>query len=54
MSKDNFVLVSEYNMPDDFKCIWQKETTTNFDSNRTNASKRVEKLFTLNEVNNGL
>lgn len=45
MSKDNFLLVSEYNMPNDFKCIWEKETKTNFDSNRTNASKRVEKLF---------
>lgn len=48
MSKDNIVLISEYNMPDDFECIWQKETKVNFDSNRvSNDSKnnRIEKLF---------
>lgn len=50
MSKNNIVLVSEYNMPDDFKCIWQKETKANFDCNRKsddNKNKRVEKLFVL-------
>ena len=48
MSKDNIVLISEYNMPDDFECVWQKETKVNFDSNRvSNDSKnnRIEKLF---------
>lgn len=48
MSKDNIVLVSEYNMPDDFECIWSKETTTQIDSNRNandDKNKRVEKLF---------
>ena len=48
MSKDNIVLVSEYNMPDDFKCIWSKETVANFDSNRKSnddKNKRIEKLF---------
>ena len=48
MSKDNVVLVSEYNMPDDFTCIWQKETKVNFDSNRKSndeKNKRVEKLY---------
>ena len=51
MSKDNIVLVSEYNMPDDFKCIWSKETKANFDSNReSNDDKniRVEKLWIKN------
>ena len=52
MSKNNIVLISEYNMPRDFKCIWSKETLANFDSNRTkedndDKNKRVEKLFTL-------
>lgn len=47
MSKDNIVLISEYNMPEDFKCIWQKESKVNFDSNRKNSDKRVEKLFIL-------
>ena len=50
MSKDNVVLISEYNMPSDFECIWSKETLANFDSNRTkedneDKNKRVEKLF---------
>ena len=48
MSKNNVVLISEYNMPDDFECIWQKETKVNFDSNRVSndiKNKRIEKLF---------
>ena len=48
MSKNNVVLISEYNMPDDFECIWKKESKVNFDSNRKsddNKNKRVEKLF---------
>ena len=42
-SKDNIILVSEYNAPDDFKCIWQKESTITLDKN--SRSKAVEKLF---------
>lgn len=48
MSKNNIVLISEYWMPDDFKCIWEKESKVNFDSNRNakdEKNKRVEKLF---------
>lgn len=48
MSKNNIVLCSEYEMPSDFKCIWEKETNVNFDSNRSkndNKNKRTEKLF---------
>lgn len=48
MAKDNTVLISEYDMPSAFKCIWQKETKANFDSNRIRgdeSNKRVEKLF---------
>ena len=46
-SKNNIVLVSEYNMPDNFECIWRKETKANFDSNRQNGidTTRIEKLF---------
>lgn len=50
MSKNNTVLVSEYNMPDDFECIWSKETKANFDCNRKSdddKNNRVEKLFVL-------
>ena len=52
MSKDNTVLVSEYWMPDDFECIWEKESKVNFDSNRNpndDKNKRIEKLFKLKE-----
>lgn len=48
MSINNTVLISEYNMPDDFECIWKKETKVNFDSNRTSnddKNKRIEKLY---------
>lgn len=48
MSVHNTVLISEYNMPEEFECIWKKETKANFDSNRkSNDEKnvRVEKLF---------
>ena len=48
MSKNNIVLISEYSMPNDFKCIWKKESKVNFDSNRKNSDKRIERLFTLN------
>lgn len=49
MSIYNTVLVSEYNMPEEFECIWSKETKVNFDSNRETNDKsniRIEKLFT--------
>ena len=45
LSKHNTVLISEYDMPNDFTCIWEKVTKVNFDSNREQSSKRVEKLF---------
>ena len=43
MSKDNTVLISEYNAPDDFKCIWQKDVKTTLDKN--SRGTRIEKLF---------
>ena len=52
MSKNNTVLISEYNMPEDFTCIWEKETKVNFDSNRIsndNKNKRIEKLYIYNK-----
>ena len=45
LSKNNIILVSEYNMPDDFKCIWQKERKVMQKSDRIIADKAVEKLF---------
>jgi len=42
------VFVSEYNAPDDFICVWQKDLTTSFS---TSASiKATEKLFIFNDL----
>lgn len=49
MSKTNTVLISEYNMPSEFECIWQKETTTQINSKRKAGDEnnvRVERLYT--------
>lgn len=48
MSKDNIVLISEYDMPKEFECIWSKKIETSMDNNRNandDKNKRVEKLF---------
>lgn len=43
-SKNNTILISEYNAPEGFKCVWQKEVRT--DMNSSNGKiERVEKLF---------
>jgi DNA adenine methylase len=41
----HIIFVSEYNMPDDFKCIWSKQITNAM--HQTNTKKPIEKLFTL-------
>lgn len=44
----NTVICSEHNMPDDFKCIWEKEIPVNANNNDiTENRKRTEKLFIL-------
>lgn len=40
------VYISEYWMPEDFKCIWQKEVV-NFLGNYGHINSRTEKLFTI-------
>lgn len=47
IGKNNTVLISEYNMPDDFKCIWEKELKTSLGSgvNKGSDKVRLEKLF---------
>lgn len=46
LSKDNIVLISEYDMPrDKFECIWETQHSVNFDSNRETSKVRVERLF---------
>lgn len=44
MSKDNVVLCSEYWMPDDFTCIWQKKVRMSLDKNNS-LNERIEKLY---------
>lgn len=47
-SKNNIVLISEYNMPSDFECVWSKEVKTLLDSNKNigdSNNNRTEKLF---------
>lgn len=46
--KDNIVVISEYNMPDDFNCIWEKERKVLQKSDRVTGDKAVEKLFVWN------
>ena len=51
MARYNTVLISEYNMPSGYRCIWEKDTKVNFDSNRTagdEGNMRTEKLFLCN------
>lgn len=46
LSKNNIVLVSEYQMPEDrFTCIWQKERKVLQKSDRVVGDMAVEKLF---------
>lgn len=48
MGKKNTILISEYSMPDDFTCIWAKETMVSLDSNKKESDKnnvRIERLF---------
>ena len=43
------VFISEYNAPEDFKCIWQKEINSQLSKKKETGkySKPIEKLFTL-------
>lgn len=44
ISKHNIVLISEYNAPDDFECIFEKDIITTLDKN--SRSRSTEKLYT--------
>lgn len=48
LSKNNIVFISGYEMPDDFKCIWQKERKVLQKSNRVTGDVATEKLFIIN------
>lgn len=47
MSKKHYVYISEYNAPDDFICIWQKEQVSSLTKNTGN-KRAIEKLFVHN------
>ena len=42
-SKNNIVLISEQNAPDDFECIWEQEVSRSIKA--ADKSKSTEKLF---------
>jgi DNA adenine methylase len=44
LSKDNYILISEYNAPEDFYSIWSKSVTTSLKVHEH--EDRVERLFT--------
>ena len=48
-SKDNIVLISEEQAPDDFDILWQAEVNRNIHA--TNKSKATEKLFIHSSIN---
>lgn len=50
MSHNNIVIISEYAMPDDFKCIWSKERKILQKSDRVHGEKAVEKLFIIDKL----
>ena len=45
MSKNNIVLISEYNMPNDFECIWSKDLLCSLNNVGGSSTNRTEKLF---------
>jgi DNA adenine methylase len=46
-SKNNTVFISEYNAPEDFKCVWKKETKLDIKNKDGEKELRIEKLFQL-------
>ena len=45
-SKDNKVFISEYQAPEDFKCVWEQEVRLDIRNKDNLKEKRIEKLFT--------
>ncbi|MGL6009565.1 MAG: DNA adenine methylase [Culicoidibacterales bacterium] len=41
------ILISEYNMPDEFTCIWEKEHSCKINGKNMKNTKRTEKLYTI-------
>lgn len=49
MSEHNKVFISEYNAPDDFKCIWEKTICSGLDKN-TGGKFGTEKLWVIDDA----
>lgn len=49
IGKNCIVICSEYSMPNDFKCIWEKPIKCNVDTKAKNRTERIEKLFIYSE-----
>jgi len=47
--KGHTVFISEYNAPDDFECMWEKEVKTILNKN-SQSDIRIEKLFRLTQI----
>jgi len=45
-TKGHTIFISEYEMPEDFKCLWQKEQVSSLTQD-TGSKRAIEKLFTL-------
>lgn len=45
MSKNNMILISEYNMPDDFECIYEKSKPNRLQAQMGKTETVVEKLL---------
>ena len=49
-SEDNVVIISEYNAPEDFKCIWEQKVKLDIRDADNKKKSRVEKLFSICDV----
>lgn len=49
-SKNNDVYISEYNAPDDFKCVLEILTKTDIRNSKNKIENRIEKLFKCRDV----
>lgn len=45
IGKNNFVFISEYDMPDEFECVWQHTLKCSKNSFRKRSLDKIEKLF---------
>jgi len=50
-NEGHIVFVSEYNAPNDFKCVWEKKVNSSLTKN-TGSKKAIEKLFRFANFNN--